>query len=150
MLELIHLVRPHLTPQLGSLAFLIHQYTLAVEEAIASISRKPGATRVKPPPANLLDSMGWCALTICEVWRTCQGRYPGEKNPKAQEAADLLWDAVLGTPSKLKPERWARHLARAKKCEDWQTYHIRDSLDFGRSELSSVPTELARFSSVLV
>src|SRR4051794_21043635 len=95
VLELIHLVRPHLTPQLGSLAYLIHQYALAVEEAMTTISRKPGATRVKPPPSNLLDSMGWCALIICEVWRTCRAGYPGENNPKAQQAADLLWDAVL-------------------------------------------------------
>jgi hypothetical protein len=45
-------------------------------------------------PSNSFSPERYCALLIAELWHHFRSRYPGKRNRKAAQAAEMLWSAT--------------------------------------------------------
>jgi hypothetical protein len=93
-----------------------------VSEALRSkeLAGKNGMARKGPGramPPRALSSKDYCAVIVAEAWYFYRGVWPKPRDPKACEAAEMLWRIAGGEAHSLGEEpyaSWRYHFARAQ------------------------------------
>ena len=78
---------------------------------------RKGRGRAMPPGG--LAPKDYCAVIVTEAWSFCRGRWPNPRNPKAWEAAEMLWRLTGGEAHSVGEDpyaSWRYHFARAQEA----------------------------------